>query len=288
MRRLTKKAAIIGWIVLSLLLLVSCESGSSSGSLTEEADFSITFIDVGQGDAALVSCDGHYMLIDGGPTGAGDDVRNVLMDNNVTKLDYLIISHMHKDHIGGLKKALSYVSMVGKTLSVEGEDDSDEYYDFHVELLADGCNSIDVPKEGERFSLGKATIDVIAVGDPSVNKNDSLVVLITYKKTTFLFTGDMQYPMEGKICDKYSDNFPITLLKVAHHGAEESTEGRFLSATMPRYAVISVGAGNRYGHPTEKVISALEQANVEIFRTDQNGNITVLSDGKKLSIQTEK
>lgn len=114
------------------------------------------------------------------------------------------------------------------------------------------------------------------------------MVLITYGSTTFLFTGDMQYQTEDKISEKYSDNFPVTLLKVAHHGAENSTEYRFVRATSPKYAIISVGAGNRYGHPTEKVLSVLEQADVKTYRTDMNGTITVTSDGKELTIKTEK
>ena len=268
-------------VFLIILMSASCDQNSKSG-------FSIIFIDVGQGDSALVNCDGHYMLIDGGPKSAADIVYNVLVDENVTKLDYLIISHMHEDHIGGLKKALSYVSTVEKTLSVESNNDSDDYYDFHSELLIDDCKSIDIPNEGQKYSLGSATIEIIAVGNPSNNENDSLVVLITYGSTSFLFTGDMQYRMEDKISEKYSDNFPITLLKVAHHGAENSTEYRFIRTTKPQYAVISVGSNNRYGHPVEKVLSVLDQAGVKTYRTDRNGTIKVTSDGKNLTITSEK
>lgn len=268
-------------VFLIILMSASCDHNSKSG-------FSIIFIDVGQGDSALVNCDGHYMLIDGGPKSAADIVYNVLVDENVTKLDYLIISHMHEDHIGGLKKALSYVSTVEKTLSVESNNDSDDYYDFHSELLIDDCKSIDIPNEGQKYSLGSATIEIIAVGNPSNNENDSLVVLITYGSTSFLFTGDMQYRMEDKISEKYSDNFPITLLKVAHHGAENSTEYRFIRTTKPQYAVISVGSNNRYGHPVEKVLSVLDQAGVKTYRTDRNGTIKVTSDGKNLTITSEK
>lgn len=268
-------------VFLIILMSASCDQNSKS-------EFSIIFIDVGQGDSALVNCDGHYMLIDGGPKSAADIVYNVLVDENVTKLDYLIISHMHEDHIGGLKKALSYVSTVEKTLSVESNNDSDDYYDFHSELLIDDCKSIDIPNEGQKYYLGSATIEIIAVGNPSNNENDSLVVLITYGSTSFLFTGDMQYRMEDKISEKYSDNFPITLLKVAHHGAENSTEYRFIRTTKPQYAVISVGSNNRYGHPVEKVLSVLDQAGVKTYRTDRNGTIKVTSDGKNLTITSEK
>lgn len=280
MRRVGKIIVAFSLIILTLLTATSCNKRKS--------DFTITFIDVGQGDAALVSCDGHYMLIDGGPKGAADKVYNTLVNKNVTKLDYLIISHMHEDHIGGLQKALTYVSEVGKTLSVEADDDSDEYYDFHSELLTDGCSSIDIPKEDQKYSLGSAEIKIIAVGDPTIDDNESLVIRVKYGRTTFLFTGDMQYQTEDKISEKYSDNFPITLLKVAHHGADKSTETRFIRTTMPKYAIISVGAGNRYGHPTEKVLSVLDQANVKTYRTDENGNIIVTSDGKRLTIITEK
>ncbi len=282
MRRINKLLIAVGFIILFLLTNTSC------GTNSNKSEFSITFIDVGQGDAALVSCDGHHMLIDGGPKGAADKVYNTLVDKNVKKLDFLIISHMHEDHIGGLQKALTCVSNVGKALSVESDDDSEEYYDFHSELLTDGCSSIEVPKEGQKYSLGSAEIEVVDVGDPTMEENASLVILIKYGSTSFLFTGDMEYQAERRLTEKYSDHFPVTLLKVAHHGAENSTEIRFIRTTEPDYAIISVGAGNRYGHPTEKVLSVLDQANVKTYRTDINGSITVISDGKKLTIKTEK
>lgn len=289
MRKISKKIIAVSAIILMLLTGSSCGIDSMSNSKSDDKfGFSIKFIDVGQGDAALVSCDGHYMLIDGGPKSAADKVYNVLVDEKVTCLDYLIISHMHEDHIGGLQKALTYVSEVGKTLSVETDDDSDEYYDFHSELLIDGCSSIEIPKVGQKYSLGSAIIEIIAVGDPTMDENESLIVLVTYGSTTFLFTGDMKYQTEDKISDKYSDNFPVTLLKVAHHGAENSTEYRFVRTTNPKYAIISVGAENRYGHPTEKVLSVLEQAKVKTYRTDLCGTITVTSDGKELTINSEK
>lgn len=274
-----KNIILINFLIAICLTLSSCN---------EKSDFSITFIDVGQGDAALVSCEGHHMLIDGGPKSSEDKVYNLLVDKNVTTLDYLIISHMHEDHIGGLQKALTYVSTVNKTLSVEMDDDADEYYAFHKELLVNGCNSIDIPIKGEEFELGSAIIKVIYVGDPNIDENESLVILITYGQTTFLFTGDINYKAEGIISDEYSNNFPITLLKVSHHGASESTEYRFIRTTEPKYAVISVGKNNIYGHPTEKVLSVLDQAEVKTYRTDLDGTITVTSNGKNLTIKTEK
>ncbi len=272
----------------------------------KDSTFSIQFIDVGQGDSALVECDGHYLLIDGGPQSAGDKVYNVLRDKKIKKLDYLAISHFDADHIGGLKKALTYASSIGTTIanstspndkpdesvSVDSDDsmsrNSELFSEINHCILANG-SKISIPKVGDTFDLESAKIEVVDVS--AARRNDSLVLLITYGKTRFLFTGDIEENAQTRISERYyneSDKeYKIDLMKVPHHGATAYTLNRFIRTFMPTYAIISVGE-NQYHHPTEDTLSKLRDADVKVFRTDQNGDIFVTSDGKKISIRTSK
>lgn len=255
--------------------------------IDESSTFRIYFIDVGQGDSALVECDGHYMLIDGGSRSADEKVAQVLAEMDVTSLDLLAFSHTHEDHIGGLVEGLATVSDIDMVWGNTTEGTSAVFENFK-EGLSDKGNEIYVPSVNEAYMLGSAEVKVLDVA--SKEGNDCLILLITYGQTEFLFTGDMEHNMEEDICDRYGDDriWNIDLLKVAHHGSDTSTSIRFLRMLMPKYAVISVGEDNRYDHPSEQTISRLEQADVTYYRTDICGDILVTSDGKQLSFDMEK
>lgn len=277
-------------VVLLILALCLCACSGSARSST----FSILFIDVGQGDSALVECDGHYMLIDGGVKAAGDKVYNALEENKIQRLDFLVISHLHEDHYGGLTKALSYATQIDVTLSNSTHSATKSFRDMEHQLGINGSR-ITVPREGDKYKLESAEIEVIDVS--SAEENDSLVLLITYGKTRFLFTGDIEDVAQTRIADKYEneqdDAYKIDLIKMPHHGSSSpnSDNGtgslyRFIRTFMPDYAVISVGTGNLYGHPHQVTLDLLEDADVKIYRTDKNGDILVKSDGKNLFIET--
>lgn len=274
MKRRTIALALILCLVLSLC---GCsESGGISG-------FSITFIDVGQGDSALVACDGHYMLIDGGDAAAGEKVCDVLKENGVKRLDILVASHLHDDHIGGLIDVLDYAQRVKLVLSNKKEYDSRTFDDFHNRLVKHRVR-IKVPKEGNTYELGSAMIEILSVR--AKDDNDSLVLLITYGEHKFLFAGDMEQDQEREICAHYNDERQdITLLKVGHHGSKTSTSIRFLNTMMPKYAIISVGKGNRHRHPADQTLERLEQAEAIVYRTDISGTIIVTSNGEELKIE---
>ena len=272
------KRRIIALVLILCLILSLCgcfESGGISG-------FSITFIDVGQGDSALVACDGHYMLIDGGDAAAGEKVCDVLKENGVKRLDILVASHLHDDHIGGLIEVLDQLQSVKLVLSNAKNYTSRTFDKFHNRLVRHRTE-IKVPTSDSTYQLGSANIQILSV--QAQNENDSLVLMITYGENTFLFAGDMEQNQERQICDHYGDERQdITLLKVAHHGADTSTSIRFLRTVMPKYAVISVGKGNQYGHPSKETLEKLEQAGTTVYRTDINGTIIVTSNGEKLKI----
>ena len=287
-----KKLFTLILLILSVLFLCACKVSRQSTSST----FNIQFIDVGQGDAALVECDGRYMLIDGGDEIAGDTVYSVLEERGIQHIDILVISHLHTDHIGGLPKVLTYASKIDLTLANSSYGQTATFRKVEHELGIIGTR-ITVPHMGDKYRFGSAEIEVVDV--ESSSENDSLVLLITYGKTRFLFTGDIEDEAQTRISDKYENEkdeaYKIDLIKMPHHGSAspKSVNGtgslyRFIRTFMPDYAVISVGKGNMYGHPHRETLDLLENADAKIYRTDLNGNITVRSDGKSVSVEWEK
>ena len=281
------KRRILAFILLAATLLCLCSCSKTDSNST----FSIRFLDVGQGDSALVGCDGHYMLIDGGESTAGDTVYNALEESGIQKLDILVVSHLHTDHYGGLTKALTYASSIGVTLSNAEYKDSKAFRDFEHQLQING-SKITVPAPGDTYKLGSATVEVI--DSTAEEANDSLVLLITYGDTRFLFTGDIEDAAQTRISDKYQSEsdepYKIDLIKMPHHGSYTGTLYRFLRTFMPDYTIISCGEGNMYGHPHQETLDLLDSKtwSPRVYRTDRDGDIIVRSNGKELSVETSK
>lgn len=241
------------------------------------SSFKVHFIDVGQADAALVVCDGRAMLIDGGNVGDSSKLYAYLKEYNIAHLDYVIATHAHEDHIGGIAGALNYAS-VDKVYCPVTSYSSDAFNNFVKAVKKHGI-SITVPKTGTTFSLGSAHCKILAANTSSDTNNSSIVMRITYGETSFLFTGDAEREVEQAILNR-EETLSSTVLKVGHHGSDTSTSYVWLREIMPEYAVISVGSNNSYGHPTEVVLSRLRDADVKTFRTDMQGHIICVSDGK--------
>lgn len=292
-----KKRIIALFLILSIVLAVTgCSKPAGDSKLT------VTFIDVGQGDAALVECGGEYMLIDTGPNNqtTGEKIRKLLLDKGIYTLKYLVISHLHDDHYGGLiNNALQNVE-IKATLCNE-----DPYRKSNVTRCLDGSRLI-IPKAGEEFSLGSATMKVVDVS--SNQANDSLVLLINYENTNFLFTGDIEKEAHSRVAEKLRElsnelEGKENLIKVPHHGAYNSDQylpdnaydnslGTLVSASYAEYFVISVGKNNSYNHPHRETLDLIDQVlrvhNLDkaahFFRTDENGDIVATSDGKSITV----
>ena len=267
--------------------LASSSSASQPETLIpENSSFQIDFIDVGQADAALVSCDGNYMLIDGGNAEDSNLIYSYLSQRNINYLDYIVCTHAHEDHVGGLSGALNYAD-VGTAFCPVTEYDSEAFNHF-TEALAKKNAAISVPAPGDAFSLGSATVTIYGpISDSDDPNNTSIVLRIVYGETSFLFTGDAERDEEQDILNSGVE-LKSTVLKVGHHGSDTSTTYPFLREIMPEYAVISVGTDNSYGHPTEDTLSRLRDADVKVYRTDMQGDIICTSDGKTVTMQASR
>ena len=261
------------------------ESGSQA-SRADGSEFTVYFIDVGQADSELIVCDGHAMLIDGGNVADSSLIYSFLDKHGVSHLDYMIATHAHEDHVGGLAGALNYAT-VGAAYCPVPSFDSKAFANFLKYLDEQGV-TVTVPGCGDSFKLGGADVTILGPMKASDEPNNtSIVIKVTYGDTSFLFTGDAERAEEQDILAAGYD-LSATVLKVGHHGSETSTAYPFLREIMPRYAVISCGENNIYGHPDDNTLSRLRDADVTVYRTDMQGTIVCTSDGNAVSFSTER
>lgn len=267
---------------------VSGKSEVSIGSTTDDlSGFTVTFLDVGQGNAVLFSCDGHYMMMDGGPSSASSFVVAYLKKHNIESLDYVIASHYDSDHISGLVGVLN----VFDTETFIGPDyDADtKIYDSLMDKLAAQNLTVTFPKAGDSYTFGDAVFTIVApITYSDDNENDNSVgIRMTYGGTSFLIYGDGEEASEQAMIAS-GEELSSDVLMVSHHGSRNATTKEILEAVKPSYAVISVGADNSYGHPTEEVLDRLADAGCTVYRTDQNGTIRAYSDGKTITFVPER
>ena len=261
----------------------SAETASERSESAEGGELIVRFIDVGQGDGILISCEGRSMLIDGGPSKQSSKIYAILKRLGISHLDYIVATHPDADHIGATSGALNYASCDVCYCSTKEYDT--KTFTSLVKYLDKLGVGITIPTCGDSFQLGSATCTFVGPVHPSDTDNDnSLVIRLDYGSTSFLFTGDAETEEEQDILASGAD-IDVDVLKVGHHGSKSSTSARFLKAANPEYAVISVGK-NSYGHPTEEVLDRLNEAGITTYRTDEVGSIIMKSDGENLDVET--
>jgi beta-lactamase superfamily II metal-dependent hydrolase len=254
----------------------------------KSARLRVDFIDVGQGDAALItSPTGRTVLIDGGPHEASETLVSFLRERRAAPLDLILLTHRHADHLGGLP---AVVERIGARLFLDAPTPHPGREREHLmRALEEARVPIRDATRGRLIDLGGgATLTLLGPPDPpivgsrsDVNAN-SIVARLDFGETRFLFMGDAETPTERRLLAERAD-VHARVLKVAHHGSRFASTARFLAAVGPAIAVISVGARNDYHHPAPGTLRRLESGGAQVFRTDVDGTVTLESDGRRVT-----
>ena len=248
-------------------------------------DLEIHYIDVGQADSILITNNNYNMLIDAGNNEDGEKIVSYLKDElNITKLDYVVGTHPHEDHIGGLDDIINNLDV--KEVYLPEATTTTKTFEDVLDAIADKNLSITVPEIGNTFELGEVDFEVIYTGTGEKDLNEASVILkMNFGNHAYLFTGDTTEEVEKSVLNK---DINIDVLKVAHHGSKYSSCDEFLNIATPEYAIISAGAGNSYGHPEQETLSRIKKHTDKIYVTKDLGTIILTSDGNNIEITTLK
>jgi len=246
----------------------------------------VSYINVGQADSILVEQGSSSMLIDAGNNGDSETVKNYVENQGITTLDFLVGTHPHEDHIGGMDYIINAFK-IGKIYMPKATTTTQTFNDV-ITAIKNKNMQITTPIVGDSFKLGQATCTILSPNNSTYEdlNNYSVVIKITFKDNTFIFEGDAGAVSEMEMVKKGLD-LKAEVLKVGHHGSKTATCENFLNAVNPKYAIISVGKDNSYNHPQQSTMKRLESKNIPVYRTDENGTIVCTSDGKNITFKTE-
>lgn len=259
------------------------ESETESEKPTEEtaSELSVHFIDVGQGDAILLTCGEDAMLIDAGDNDQGTKVQNYLQKQGVKTLKYVIATHPDADHIGGMDVIL-YKFDCETVIMTDEKKDTNTYRDVLDTMSNKGYKNT-LPVVGDTYSFGDAEFTIVGPSKSSEeSNNNSVAILLTHGENKFLFTGDAEEEEEADIINS-GISLDADVYKVGHHGSKTASSPKLLKAVSPTYAVISCKEGNSYGHPHAETLNNLRAMGIQVFRTDEQGSIVATSDGKEIT-----
>jgi competence protein ComEC len=257
----------------------------ATSGVSVNCQLKVHFIDVGQADSILVQQGSSAMLVDAGNNGDSGTIKSYLDKQGVNELQYFVGTHKDEDHIGSADYIINSFK-VGKVYFPKQTATTKTFEDFVIAVKNKGLN-LTVPVVGSTFKIGDATATILAPnGSGYSDSNDySIVLKVTFGKTSFLLTGDAEEDSESEMLSKGLD-LSATVLKVSHHGSKTSTGQSFLNKVNPKYAVISVGEGNSYEHPNQEALDRLKAKSIPVYRTDENGTIVATSNGVTVTFDT--
>lgn len=293
-RKLGKIITVIIGVMVALLFILentNLFTKPSKPVSNPSGSCSIHFIDVGQGDSTLICTGDETLLIDAGENNKGDEVLLYLNRLGITKLDYVIGTHAHSDHIGGLDTVINGIEVENIILSDLPEKmipTTKTYTDLLEAIVGRDVNLI-VAEPKATYNIGGGTLTLLApVDDDYSDLNDfSIVSRFDFGEKSILITGDAEEKAEKDILQSGA-YLNADILKVGHHGSDTSSSKAFLEAVSPEIAVIEVGVGNKYGHPMADTITKLSMMGVKTYRTDLNGSIVITIDGDNITVTCEK
>lgn len=289
--RLKRKAWIVGiWLALCLVYVVGCTPVASNGqppAVTPE-QLIVHVIDVGQADSILVQFpSGQNLLIDGGNNGDGELVANCLRGAGVQRLDFVIGTHPHEDHIGGLDEVIKAFP-VGQVYLPKVTQNTKSYSDL-LQCIQDKGLKVTEAKAGMTLAVGTGvTASLLApLRDDYQELNDwSVVLRVVYGQVSLLFAGDAGPAAESDLVNS-GQTLQADVLKVGHHGSATSSSAAFLKLVQPRYAIISVAKQNDYGHPSSATLKRLQNIGAKVYRTDQSGTVVFSTDGQSVQFEQD-
>ncbi|WP_282804692.1 ComEC/Rec2 family competence protein [Clostridium tetani] len=287
-RNSIKKISFIFIIVAMIFSMVACsEIGEQSPtSKSNNGILKVHYINVGQGDSILVQQDNENMLIDAGPNSSSEKLVNYLKQNGIKEIKYLVATHPHEDHIGGMNKVINNFKV--ESIYMPKKIANTKTFKNMVEAMKKNNLKAKTPRVGDKINLGDAKFTILWPNEQeqSNTNNYSIVLKGQYGENTFLFTGDAEQLAEKSILRNNTD-IRAEVLKLGHHGSSTSTSDKFLEKVNPKYAVASCEKGNSYGHPHREIVKKLKDKNIKLYRTDENGDIVLISDGKNIKFNVE-
>lgn len=277
---------LVGILIVAILSQLGL-IGQTPQNGNAEGELKLIMFDVGQADCFLFEHNGKIAIVDCGET--GKEVVKYLKERGITRIDYLYGSHPHEDHIGGMYYVITNVE-VGKIIipEVKPGTSTANWYIKLMKELKNGKYQVQNSKVGDVYSLGDAEIAIIGQLSDAKGKtnNYSTVMKVSFGEMDIIMTGDAETEVEEVILQSKQD-ISAEILKLGHHGSDSSTSTEFLDKVNPRYALISCGVGNKYEHPKKSTMDKLEQRNVEVYRTDENGTVEMVITASEITFKCE-
>lgn len=274
-------------ILIGILITALICGCSANGEVSEQSVVNLVhFIDVGQGDSILVESNGDYMLVDAGEEDKGDDVVKYIRSLGIEELNYVVATHPHSDHIGGMDDVIK--SLKVENIIMPNMTATTKCFENMLDAVEENNVNVIIGEAGYDFNMGDFNCSIVGpvtIGDDA--NNNSVVMKLAYKEDSILLTGDCSKEEERDIIESNAD-ISADLLKAGHHGSSTSDSEEFVGRVSPEIAVISCGKDNEYGHPHKETLDTFSEYGVEVHRTDEEGTIIAECSGSGIKLTSER